>query len=133
MDSLRERLLSRLPKEAREKIAQANEQNAQEFYSTVKAAIPVGRPGEGDKHPGALVATLKIKPYGEVGQIVTLGDAAHPYPAHLEFGHRNQDGVHVPAEPFWYPARRVKAKRFRGRIMRAMNAAVKAASAYPND
>lgn len=121
LDSLRERVLRRLPASAKAKVKAANDKNADEFMGLVRRAIP---PGE-DEDGAHLVDTLVKDEVSETGVSVSIGGPQAPYPLHLEGGHRARDGSHVPAKPGWNPAKRVIRKRAKGRSARAMNAAVK--------
>lgn len=117
----RQRVLQRLPKEAKDQMAKANEKSADEFFSLVERIIP-----RGDDEDGHLADTLvKEAIPGGVGFKVSLGDAAHPYPLHLEGGHLAADGSHVPPVEFWNAARHQVAKRHKGRASRAISKAVK--------
>lgn len=115
------KVLSRFPAEARHSIKDANEQNATEFKDQVVAGIAHGH--------GDLEATVKLESEGEVGFKVSVGGPAAPYPLHLDAGHMTPSGVHVPARPFWYVARRLLRKRFRARAARARTKAIKAVAA----
>ena len=101
----------------------ANEKGAREFMAMVRIACPRERDPDGS----ALIDTLKQESDGAVAVIVSIGDEAHKYPAHLEMGHRSKDGTHVPGKAFWYPAKRSVRKRNANRITRAERAAIKAA------
>jgi hypothetical protein len=103
----------------------ANLKNASEFTALVRSAVPQDPKSRG----GHLAATIAQTSVGRVGVQVSIGDSTHPYPAHLEFGHRSRGGEHVPAKSFWYPAKRVLKKRAHTRILRAQRAAIKAAVA----
>lgn len=123
LERLRKRVLDRLPAELKAEIKKANDKSADEFMGTIRRIIPKGDPKDGN-----LVDTLtKFEPRdSETGVGVSIGGADQPHPMHLEGGHRAPDGSHVPAKPFWNPAKRVLAKRIKGRATRAANKAVKA-------
>ena len=53
------------------------------------------------------------------GYEVSIGDAAHPYPAALEFGH-TLNGNHIPGARFFTPLKKIYNKRWRAGIRRAM-------------
>jgi hypothetical protein len=103
----------------------ANQKSADEFAALVRSAVPQD-PRSRDGH---LAGTIQEASAGVVGVQVSIGSEDHPYPAHLEFGHRARDGKHVPGKAFWYPAKRVIQKRARTRMLRAQRAAIKAAVA----
>lgn len=123
---MRKRVLQRYPAAAREEIKKANDRNADEFMGLVKRIIPKGDPRDGN-----LVDTLEKRDGEDTGVLVTIGGPAAPYPLHLEGGHRAPDGTHVPATPYWYPAKRVLLKKTRGRASRAMTKAAKIAAGSP--
>lgn len=126
LQQLRAKVLHRLPQSARAEIQAANQKNAEEFVATVEPIIPRGDPANGN-----LVDTLVIRPgdRSSTAVVVSIGDKAHPHPLHLEAGHRNKDGTHTPAKPYWNPAKRVVTKRAKGRASRAANKAIKAVAA----
>ncbi len=95
----------------------ANEQNALEFMQGVLSIIP--------REEGKLSATLTKEPGKTPTALrVAIGGPEAPYPAHLEFGHRDGKG-HVPAKPFWFTTLRVLRKRFKSRTSRAASKAIK--------
>lgn len=118
-EELRRKLLSLFPAEAKKLMADANEKNANEFADRVRAIIPTGDPEDGH-----LASTISLQGVGEIGQSVSIGSDAHPYPLHLEAGHRNPDGTMVPGKPYWNPTKRVFRRRARGRASRALRKAV---------
>jgi hypothetical protein len=126
VDELKARLLRLAGPDAFMAIKAANQKNAQEFASTVARVIP-----RGDERAGHLVDTLRQSDYGDLGAQVEIGGAGtgYPYPAHLEWGHRNKDGSHTPGKPFWFPAKVVIAKRARLRVLRAQRALIKSVAA----
>lgn len=54
-----------------------------------------------------------------------LDEQGNGYAAHVEYGHKAQDGSHVPAEPFFWPVIRINKQKVRNRITRATNKALK--------
>jgi hypothetical protein len=117
MESLRRRVLEVLPKAAKDAMWDANWENAQDFAGQVRQFLPVG-----DPRRGHLVDTLKVEAgeKSETAAVVTIGGPEAPYPLSLETGHRNADGSHTPAQPYWFPARRAvkgKAGRRNGRAL----------------
>lgn len=121
LTEFRQKVLSRLPQAAKDQMAKANEKSADEFVALIERIIP-----RGEDEGGHLADTLvKEAIPGGVGFKVSLGDAAHPYPLHLEGGHLAPDGSHVPPVPFWNAARHQVAKRHKGRASRAIGKAVK--------
>jgi hypothetical protein len=109
--------------EFEKKIKDANSKNADEFLALVRSIIPRGTE---DSH---LANTLQRFDQGPTGAGVSIGDAEHKYPLHLEAGHRNKGGQHVPGKAYWFPAKRLQSKRWRARTRRAANAMIKAIAA----
>jgi hypothetical protein len=118
-ESLQAKLLKLGSDAAAQKIRDANSKNADEFMALISSIIPRG---DKDSH---LADTLHRESYGPTGVAVVIGGAGHDYPLHLEAGHRNKGGQHVPGKPFWFPALRVQRKRWRARVRRAGNEMVK--------
>lgn len=116
----KQKLLARMPQAAREEMRKANQKTANEFEARVRQIIPRGDPARGH-----LLDSLKQEAGQGVAVLVSIGDAAHPYPLHLEAGHKAADGSHVPARPAWNPAKRLARKKHRARAARALRAAVK--------
>lgn len=123
----RQRVAALLPKAAKDEMLKANNKSADDFVQTLERILPVG-----DERRGHLKTTLRKRQgdaeFGGLGVIVSLGDEAHPYPFHLEGGHKAPDGSHVPPKPAWNPAKRLVAKRHKGRAARALRKAVQIAS-----
>lgn len=111
-----------LPERLKAELRQANEQNADEFMARIESIIP-----RGDPENGNLVDTLVKRPgeRSEMAVLVSIGDHQHKHPLHLEAGHRNKDGSHTPAKPFWNPAKAVMRKRLNARAARALRKVVK--------
>lgn len=122
LERLRAKVLGRLTQAAKAEMKAANQKSADEFAAAVRLALP-----KGDAEDGHLADTLEVKDSAksETGVEVSLGDADHPYPFHLEGGHRNKDGSHTPAKPTWNPAKRAVAKRAKSRGQRAANKVIK--------
>jgi hypothetical protein len=96
----------------------ANQKNADEFKGVVARIVP-------RDDDAALLGTLTSYDVGPTGAAVAIGDAHHPYPLHLEAGHRNSDGSVTPAKPFWNPAKREQRKRWKSRSERAARSVAK--------
>lgn len=120
----RQKVIAAFPKAAREAMMEANDKSADEFVDTVRRLAPVGDPERGHI-TDSLVKRQGDPSFGGVGVLVSIGDAAHPYPLHLEAGHKAADGSHVPPDPFWNPAKRLVTKTHTGRAQRALSKAVK--------
>jgi hypothetical protein len=127
LQRLRQKVLDRFPKAARDVMREANEKSATEFESTVRRIAP-----KGDDLAPELLETLEKRPgdveFGGLGVLVTIGGPQAPYPLHLEAGHKARDGSHVPPKPFWNPAKRVVSKRHKGRAARALRKAIQIAT-----
>jgi hypothetical protein len=115
----RTRVLSRFPKAAQDEMKKANRKSAEEFAATVRRIIP-----KGDALAPELDQTLEIRDGDQTGVIVSIGGPQAPYPLHLEAGHKAPDGSHVPAKPFWNPAKRLASKKHKGRASRALRKAI---------
>jgi hypothetical protein len=109
-------------------LQKANQKSAKDFQALVRATAPK----DPETKHGHLVDTLTERLDG-YAVAVSIGDANHPYPLHLEVGHRARDGAHVPAKAFWFPAIRVLKKRRRGQIARAEKAFAKQIAAGGGD
>lgn len=72
---------------------------------------------------GDLVASIQTQAVTD-GYSVTIGDAAHPYAAAVEFGHTLK-GRHIPGQRFWLPLVKIYNKRWRGTLRREMRAVFK--------
>lgn len=117
------KIRARLPAALKAEVKAANGKSADEFEKLVRRILP-----RGDGDDGHLADTLvKEDASGsDTGVQVSIGSPEHPYPLHLEAGHRAKDGTHVAGKPAWNPAQRVLAKRHKGRVNRAANKAIKA-------
>lgn len=126
LQRFRAKVLQRFPQAAHTEIKAANQKNADEFARTVKRSLS----GLGDEKAPELESTIEVRDgdagYGGLGVLVSIGGPEAPYPMHLEGGHRTSSGTHVPAKPFWNPAKRAMAKKAKSRAGRALNKAVKA-------
>jgi Bacteriophage HK97-gp10, putative tail-component len=117
--------LAAIPKAVKQAVAPAIEAAAEDLarsmrdlahvrHGALRDSITVTPPG-GTTPKGDRVA-------GETQSFVTA-DAGHA--TYVEFGHM-ADGKHVPAEPFFWPAYRLRKKALQAQIKRAVRAAVKA-------
>lgn len=124
-ESLRAKMLRIIKSSGEATLLKANQKNADEFAALVRSAVPQ------DPHPlhGHIVDTLHQARVGAVGVEVSIGDADHKYPLHLEAGHKFPNGTLAPPRPYWLPSKRVVKKRSHARIIRAERAAIKAAAA----
>ena len=123
MERWKAKVGSRLSPALKAQMKADNGKSADEFMKLVARNIP-----RGDPKDGHLADSLKKEDAtrSETGVAVSIGDAAHPYPMHLEGGHRTANGKHVPGKPFWNPAKRVLVKRHRSRSARGVNKVIKA-------
>lgn len=144
----RDRVLARLAKLPKEVIAQVDAQvrrEAAELTEAVRRAVPVKsgalrdsvRFEAGDRplayviKAGDVPATRK-----KVRRGVKFDDfqkakaeggfkGEYDYALAVEFGHRTEDGKHVPAEPFLFPTYRARKKAMRRRVSAAARKGLK--------
>ena len=119
------RLLAIVDPQAIATLRKANAKNAQDFRDTVARSVP-----RGDPEDGQLVDTLTVREYPPTATGVSIGDEKHPYPLHLETGHRARDGTHVPGKKYWFPSKQATKKRAHNRLLRAERAIIKSAVAH---
>lgn len=150
LDRLR-RKLTRLPELAREEIAKAMEQSANEIVAMMKSLVAGSTDTGtlqmsinwtwGDAPKGSMVlGAVRQGGRGAGNMAITIyaggGDAFHA--RFVEFGtspHLNggkfagSQHPGTPAQPFFYPAWRAGRKRARGRVTRAITKSAKRAAA----
>lgn len=130
------RKLRALPDAAREEIAKAMEQSANEIVALMKSLVPVDTGDAqmsigwtwGDAPKGSMVlgtvrkGGFKGGTKGAGNMVITIyaggGEAWHA--RLVEFGTKN-----MKAQPFFYPAWRALRRRVRGRTTRAINKSAK--------
>ena len=148
LDRLRKKL-KRLPELAREEIAKAMEQSANEIVALMKSLAPV-ETGDlqisiswtwGDAPKGSLaLGTVRQKGAGTGNMVITIfaGGGEAYYARFIEFGtspftnggrFAGSANPGVKAQPFFYPAYRANRKRAKSRITRAINKSAKRAAA----
>lgn len=130
LDQLRAQLLTKIPQQVKTEVQAAIDKSADEMVSMARALAPTDT--------GELRASIKATSAGQstplyssggrqkVGALsarVTAGDYIVRYAALVEFGTEK-----MAARPFFWPAYRSLRKRFRSRITRAMNKALKKAA-----
>lgn len=130
-DRLRRRLKA-IPAKVRKALREQNATNAAELAETMKGFAP--------EDQGALIASIKhqdVSTSTRISQEVRAGGAAttrpvrnsekgapdYDYALAQEFGTED-----MPATPFFWPAYRLKKRRFRQRMNRAAKKAVKEAT-----
>jgi HK97 gp10 family phage protein len=125
------RKLRRFPDAAREEIAKAMEQSANEIVALMKSLVPVDTGDAqmsiswtwGDAPKGSMVlGKVRQGGKGAGNLVITIfaGGGEAFYARFLEFGTKN-----MPAHPFFYPAWRALRRRVRGRTTRAINKSAK--------
>lgn len=125
------RKLRALPNAAREEIAKAMEQSANEIVSLMKSLVPVDTGDAqmsiswtwGDAPKGSMVlGQVRQGGKGAGNLVITIfaGGGEAFYARFLEFGTKN-----MPARPFFYSAWRALRRRVRGRTTRAINKSAK--------
>lgn len=107
------RQLSRMPAQAKSEIRKALDKSADEMAATARALAPV--------ETGALKASIeKAEGSHELAVVVRAGGGAAGLAHIAEYGHD-----HAAPRPFFWPAYRALRKTIRGRLGRAVNAAVR--------
>lgn len=112
-DRLRRKLKS-IPGAVRKAARAQLQANADELVETMKGFVPV--------QEGALVSSIKqqdVSGSTRISRRVSAGNAEAPYASYVEFGH----GEAAP-HPFFWPAYRLKRRRFRARMTRAAKKAI---------
>ncbi|ODT82450.1 MAG: hypothetical protein ABS76_07465 [Pelagibacterium sp. SCN 64-44] len=143
------RKLTVLPDKAREAIAKAMEQGAEEVVALAKSLVPIDNGTLrdsigwtwGDAPKGSMVlGTVRQSGRGAGNMVITIfaGGRDAFYAAWVEFGtspHTNE-GLYAgsqhpgtPAQPYFYPSWRAVRKRVRGRVTRAINKSAKQVAA----
>lgn len=115
-DRLRRRLRA-IPIAVRKAAREQLQKNAEELVQTQKGFAPVD--------DGALKGTIKQEDVSDSTRIsrrISAGGRAAPYASWVEFGH----GQAAP-RPFFWPAYRLKRRRFKARMSRAAKKAVQEA------
>jgi HK97 gp10 family phage protein len=130
------RQMRAMPALAKQQIAKAMEQSAQEIADLARALAPVDdgalRASIGWSWHGAPEGSMTLgsvktsgRGAGNLAIVVYAGDDRAFYARWVEFG-TSQGG---PAQPFFYPAYRALRKRVRGRVSRAIRNAARQAAA----
>jgi HK97 gp10 family phage protein len=129
------RKLAAFPGMARQQIAKAMEQSAQEMVDLAKALVPVDqgalRASIGWSWHGAPAGSMVLGEIRSVGRgagnlsiVIYAGDDRAFYARFQEFGTSTS-----AARPYFFPAYRALRKRIRGRTTRAVRNAARAAAA----
>ena len=112
-DRLRRRLKA-IPKAVRKAAKEQLETNARELVETMKDFAPI--------QEGALVSSIKQQDVSDSTRIsrrISAGSREAPYASWVEFG-TSKSAPH----PFFWPAYRLKKRRFNARMNRAAKKAV---------
>ncbi|HEY1071503.1 HK97-gp10 family putative phage morphogenesis protein [Brevundimonas sp.] len=115
-DRLRRKIRA-IPVQVRKAARDQLKANAQELVETMKGFAPV--------QEGPLVSSIKEQDVSDSTRIsrrVSAGDRSAPYVSWVEFGH----GQAAP-RPFFWPAYRLKRRRFKARMTRTAKKAVQEA------
>lgn len=124
VDSRRlENKLKRLPKVQRRYVSDAVKKSADEGARVARVLVPVGETGE-----LAESIRVEVSADGMSAQVVAGADTKRgQIKAHTVEGGRDPDtaGGAMAAQPFIGPARSYLAKKFKGRISRAINKAAR--------
>lgn len=125
--------LAAIPDAVKKALLPALAKSGDELADTVRGLAPVD---QGDLRDSVAVTLpgQQTPPHSQPGGstvarenqvIVTVGNDAVRYPHLVEHGHLTVDGGHVPAQPFFWPAYRLRKARITGRINRAVTKAAK--------
>jgi len=113
--------LAQLPPAVTAELNRVLEQQAQKLAAHMRAIAP--RDDE-----GKLVASIRVEKRRDLAYAVIVDapdDRGHPFPAHVEYGHRTVSGAHVSAKPFFWPTLRLYRKRLNSAIKRAARKGMK--------
>lgn len=113
-----DRMMKALPAKVRKAVDRQLEINANDMVETAKNFVPV--------EDGALVSSIKQEDASKDGRIarrVSAGNREAFYAGWVEHGH----GGAAP-RPFFYPAYRLKRRRYRNRMRAAAKKAIKEAT-----
>lgn len=136
--------LAAMPNGVRKALRAQNRKNAEELVQTMKDFAPI--------QDGALVSSIKRKDVSNstrITQRISAGNREAPYAAWVEFGTKGSEGeaprqnknyrrtevmtkgkrahAATEAQPFFWPAYRLKRRRFSARMMRAAKKAMREA------
>ena len=133
------RKLERLKTAPRAPLAAALNVSADDLVRSMRRIAPVDKgalKASIRKEAGASDLEIKVKAGGPLttkavrsgvkASHVADGKGVYDYANGVEFGHRTEDGEHVPADPFFFPTVRVKRKGVTRRCAKAVNDALKA-------
>lgn len=115
--------LARIPGRVHEAVDRELRVQVEELVQAIQRAAPVSDE-KSDKNPGKLRASVHAEhnPKRELGLIVKA-DAkdtrGHFIGKHVEHGHRQKNGDHVQARPFFFPTYRARKKRIKAALRRA--------------
>lgn len=126
--------MAAVPKEVRKALRAQNRANAEELVQTIKGFI--------DDKSGALGSSIKRKDVSNskrISQRITAGGSTTTKPVRkmkngasptYDYALANEFGTeNMPAQPFFWPAWRLKRRRFKTRMSREAKKAIKAATA----
>lgn len=127
-----ERRFAQIPRAVRRAVEQELERNAQEIVDEIRRLVPV-RSGDlresigwtwGDAPRGAMVlGKVGNQEFGTLRVTIYAGGGDAFYGRFQEFG-----TVNMPANPFFYPVWRLRRRRTRTRLTRAMRKAITTAA-----
>lgn len=125
--------MARLPEKLRANIRQALEQSAEEITASMRRFAPTSKgPDSGTlrdsigwtwgRPPKGAFVVGRVAQSAESGTGITIyaGSQKAFYARWQEFGTKR-----APAHPFFFPAYRLHRRKVKGRIMRAVNKAIK--------
>lgn len=121
-------VLERLPGHIKQAIGVQLKTEVDGLTEAIKRACPVGV--ELEDQPGALRDSVHSYPGNRELRYVILADAKDEKKRefigqHVEFGHINKGGAHVPAHPFFFPTYRARKVAMRSHMRAAAYRATK--------
>lgn len=100
---------------------EALNEGADAMVQAIQARTPVS---ELETHPGELRDSVHKENGRHDLSVVVVEDAkdakGHAYPAHVEYGHKDKGGGHVPPVPHFWPAVREEKRKVTSRIRKVM-------------
>lgn len=121
--------LAKFPAALKEAVGTQLKTEVEDMVAAMQRAAPVGTPPD-DKDPGKFRDSIHSypNPKRELSYRI-IADAKDPSGRNIgrdiEFGHVAVNGVHVPANPSFYPTYRARKKPMRNRLNAAARKALK--------
>lgn len=115
----------RLPQIVQRMVGDALRLGADETANLIRSTAPVSRDRRGGAIKDSVHVTQGPTPLSHDISVDARDENGRFYAAHVEYGHVTKEGVHVPAEPFFWQAVRVGKRRTRNRVSRATTQAIR--------